>query len=944
MDEDLAHGPKGRVRVLQLGAFAVLMTAVCWAGLSSARELGQAAPIWPANALTLAALLVSPHRRWSGWLAAAWIGNFAAGQLTGGAVPVSMVLSTCNTFEVLLSGLLLRRFVGRFDPGRVRDFLAFALLAGLAAPLAAASLAAGAMHLLRGGGSLASLATWAAADGLGVVILTPLLLTLRDAPRRLRETPMTPAAAASLLGVAAVVVLMVRLQQPMYFLLAPALLLAIFQLEVLGAALAVLVTLAAGTTLMALGETPLAQLRLPLGDRLIVGQVFLASMVLTSYLTAAVLAQRRRLKLELDEQYRRVKLAEEIAGVGYWRFDYQRQKLEWSEVVRQAYGLDGAPTSQAAVAGLHPEDREDVLRTVRRVRETGEEESLQYRLLSRAGEVRYVQGKVAREVTADGAAEAVMGAFCDVTELRRTQDELAQREARYRLLADSGTDIVLKVDRDHVIKYVSPAARRYGYEPDALIGVRGDTLVHADDAPKLRQLIADLFSGAPVDTTADRTYRLRTADGAYVWMEGNPAIIRDEAGRPRAVVSQLRDITQRKAMEAELTAAREAAEAAAAVKADFMANMSHELRTPLTSVLGFTRLALEQPELSETTRRHIEKASNAGAALLTTVNDILDFSRLESGQLQIRPEPCDFDALCRSTLELFGAAAAEKGVALRYAAEGLPPHLALDPGRLRQILLNLVGNAVKFSDRGAVRLSAAWQADEGRLRVQVRDDGPGIAPEQQSLLFRRFSQVDGSATRRHGGTGLGLAICLGLVEAMGGEIDVESELGQGACFFFTLPAEPCAAPDAAAEDAPALRPGVRVLVADDHAVNRELVRAILTPMAVEITEAANGLEAVAAARESAFDLILMDLRMPELDGLAAMTRIRRGRGPNRNTPILAFSAGADAPGAEARRQAGFDADLGKPLMPLELIAAVAHYASVARPSGRTGSAKRRAAA
>ncbi|MET0274358.1 MAG: ATP-binding protein, partial [Phenylobacterium sp.] len=340
--------------------------------------------------------------------------------------------------------------------------------------------------------------------------------------------------------------------------------------------------------------------------------------------------------------------------------------------------------------------------------------------------------------------------------------------------------------------------------------------------------------------------------------------------------------------------------------------------------LGFTRLALEQADLTTTTRGHIAKASHAGAALLTTVNDILDFSKLESGQLQIHREPCDADEVSRAALGLFSAAAEAKGVALRYAAQDLPPYLSLDPDRLRQLLLNLIGNAVKFSDEGEVRVFVSWR--NGRLAVAVEDDGPGIAPEQQSLLFRRFSQVDGSATRRHGGTGLGLAICRGLVDAMAGDIGVESQVGQGARFFFELPAEPCDAADAEAATTAAFPPGVRVLVADDHAINRELVRAILTPLGAEVVEAADGTEAAALAVASPFDVILMDLRMPQLDGLGAMTAIRSGEGPNRTAPILAFSAGADAPGAEDRRRAGFDGDLAKPLMPADLIEAVAEHA------------------
>jgi len=363
--------------------------------------------------------------------------------------------------------------------------------------------------------------------------------------------------------------------------------------------------------------------------------------------------------------------------------------------------------------------------------------------------------------------------------------------------------------------------------------------------------------------------------------------------------------------------------------------MSHELRTPLTSVLGFTRLALEQPDLTDTSRGHVRKAANAGAALLATVNDILDFSKLEAGQLAIHPEPCDPAVICAETLELFGEAAAAKGVALRLRASGAPPMVSLDPSRLRQILLNLVSNAVKFSEAGAVTLSVSWDAADERLAVSVRDQGPGIAQEQQVLLFRRFSQVDGSSTRRHGGTGLGLAICLGLVESMGGEIGVESAPGAGACFHFTLRAPAAIAPPTDSEaETVIFTPGTRLLVADDHPVNRELVRAILGPLGAVLTEVGDGAAAVTAAAKAPFDLILMDLRMPGMGGLEAMRTIRAGAGPNREAPILAFSAGTDPAGEAARRQAGFDGDLAKPLMPADLIAAVARHTAQTLPGLR----------
>jgi signal transduction histidine kinase/ActR/RegA family two-component response regulator len=376
---------------------------------------------------------------------------------------------------------------------------------------------------------------------------------------------------------------------------------------------------------------------------------------------------------------------------------------------------------------------------------------------------------------------------------------------------------------------------------------------------------------------------------------------------------------------AEARAARVEAEQAAAVKSEFLANMSHELRTPLTSVVGFTRLASEQPDLSPLSRDYIDRVSEASRALLCAVNDILDFSKLEAGQVTFRPEPVALEALTRTALDLFTPQAAAKDLVLRLE-DTTPPGLlvTLDPDRLRQVLLNLVGNAVKFTAEGQVTLSAAYDEATERLSIEVRDTGPGIPPDRVDRLFKRFSQVDGSLTRGHGGTGLGLAICKGIVEAMGGEIGAASVVGEGSRFFLSVPAPRAqtATAEVVAEREPALRSGVRVLVTDDHPANRELVRLFLAGIGAEITEAEDGEAAVEAAAEHAFDVILMDLRMPKLDGIGAVTRIRGAAGPNQTTPILAFTADAESAFDDRLQALGFDGAVAKPVEPGRLIAAI----------------------
>jgi len=383
-------------------------------------------------------------------------------------------------------------------------------------------------------------------------------------------------------------------------------------------------------------------------------------------------------------------------------------------------------------------------------------------------------------------------------------------------------------------------------------------------------------------------------------------------------------VTAQRRVEAELRQARDAAEQAAVVKAEFLANMSHELRTPLTSILGFTSLAAAENDMPDTVRRYIERVTIASKALLTLVNDVLDFSKLEAGEIRLAPRPVDLPQLAREVMDLFSQQAAAKGVGLVLdLADGMPPAMALDADRVRQVLINLVGNAVKFTSEGEVRLEVGYTADAEMLSVAVIDTGPGIEADRRSQLFQRFSQVDGSSTRTFGGTGLGLAICKGLIEAMGGAIGVDTEPGKGSRFWFEAPApavDPVEAATASASVA-ALSLGNRFLVVDDNPANRALVRAILTTLGADIVEASGGYEGVKAAMELPFDVILMDMRMPGLSGPEAVAEIRRG-GPNACCPIIAFSASADAGQLEPLRALGFDGCLAKPFTLTDLIHAV----------------------
>ena len=345
--------------------------------------------------------------------------------------------------------------------------------------------------------------------------------------------------------------------------------------------------------------------------------------------------------------------------------------------------------------------------------------------------------------------------------------------------------------------------------------------------------------------------------------------------------------------------------------------MSHEIRTPLTAVIGFSGLLKERPELGAEARQYSARIDTAGRALLSLINNILDFSKLEAGEMELKPRATDVEGLARETLELFQAQADLRGLTLAFQSDAPPALYSIDPQALRQVLTNLIGNAVKFTEAGGVTVKMT-HADE-QISISISDTGAGLSEEDQTRLFKRFSQVDDPATRKHGGTGLGLAICQSLVHAMGGEITVRSRLGEGSTFMLTAPAPLTEAQlDLGIAAAVGGLDGIRVLIADDNPYNRELVLAILEGCGAEVETADDGLEAVAAAQSQPFDVILMDLRMPNLDGAAALAEIRSKDGPNQFVPILAFSADL----SEGSIVEGFDGAVPKPLTPEGLLVAL----------------------
>ena len=397
------------------------------------------------------------------------------------------------------------------------------------------------------------------------------------------------------------------------------------------------------------------------------------------------------------------------------------------------------------------------------------------------------------------------------------------------------------------------------------------------------------------------------------------------------------DITERKRFETALRDARDVAEKASQVRTAFLATMSHEIRTPLNGIIGMSSI-LETTELTAQQRGHLKTIHECGEALLDIVNDVLDYAKLDSGAIQLEQTAVDVRGLATSVKEMLGPRAQEKKLSFDVViADDVPASIETDGTRIRQVLINLVGNAVKFTLTGGIIVSVGSRTLSGGrpgLRFSIIDSGIGLAEGSHVHLFKEFSQVDASITRRFGGTGLGLAICKRIVDAMGGDIGVESTLGKGSVFWFDVPAPEAkpAAPPAERSARTRLPNQLSVLLVEDNAVNQQVATLLLTAMGHTVTVADHGQVALDLAGRQAFDVILMDMHMPVMDGVRTAKALRAGSGPNAHTAIIGLTANAFASDRQACLDAGMDDFLAKPVTRAKLEAVVARHSSAPAPA------------
>ena len=591
----------------------------------------------------------------------------------------------------------------------------------------------------------------------------------------------------------------------------------------------------------------------------------------------------------------------------------------------------------------HPDDLEQDRNSFKKL-VAGEIDHLHIdkRYLLRDGRLVWASVELSLLRDAAGKPQYILGLAADITERKRAEEKLRASERRLQAFIEHAPVAVAMFDRD--IRYLA-ASRRwttdYGFGHSDLTGLCLYDLI-PNLPEKWRESHRRGLAGEKQHLGEDAWIR---ADGAEQWVGSAVYPWSDPQGNVGGIIIAAEDITQRKQFEQQLEGAKRAAEAASAAKSTFLANMSHEIRTPLNGILGMTELVLDT-QLTEPQRENLGLVRFSADSLLAIINDILDFSKIEAGKLDIELIPFQLRDSLQQILKTCAIRAQQKGLQFAFNAPAdVPDSLIGDPGRLRQVLLNLIGNAIKFTERGQILVAvAAAFPVKGRvlLHFGVKDTGIGISPETQEKIFAAFSQADGSMARKYGGTGLGLAICLRLVEMMGGRIWVESAPEKGSVFHFTLdlavaaenavPISGLAEPGKdALQSGPQLSAGIesftglgfRVLLVEDNAVNRALAQRLLQKRDFTVSIATDGKQAISATQKEEFDLILMDIQMPEMDGFEATAEIRkREKLTGRRTPIIALTAHALKEDRERCLSAGMDAYVTKPIRPAELFTVI----------------------
>lgn len=911
-----------------LAALAFVLTA---GAIIFTRGTGDIAAVWPVNAVLLITLLKSRRAHWPSLFLWFGLGEFSAHLLFGHMGAEALLVLLGHSMEVLIAALIVGRHPasGLISTARVTRLF----VGGLLGCLASTAIMLAGWSTLGTPALLVDGALWFFADFLGLLLFAPLVSAL--ASRQTSKGEQIDWKSFFQMGLVIAVTFGVFAQSnyPFLFFVPPILVPITLRHGVRGAAVALIVVslIAIPFTYMGSGPTTLTQ-----GDiviHMLILQSFMAANSFMALALGAAVAERRRLNEQLRNSKRRImqrsgqekvllakaELAEQISQVGHWTLTPSTGEVYWSPEVYRIHGVDPEtfdPMLDAAMGFYHGEDEARVSEMLARHMASGEDWDFEASLERRSdGAIRRVRSIAKCHKGPDGNVESIFGVFKDITREYELYEQIAQQEEQYRLLAEHSTDIVLKFGLDGIISYASPSAAKI-VPPDEAVGRSAMDFIVPEDQEFVRNATRALLTDGEPDRSVVREHRAPLADGSIVWLEGSPQLIRDRDGNPVEIVSTYRDVTDRHEREKMLAEARREAETATIARTEFLSNMSHEIRTPLNGVLGFTDILKSTP-LSDEQLSHVQRISSAGRTLLDIVNDILDFSKIDAGRLDVEKRPYDLRTVVTDVVNLISAARPNPNVTITHQiAPDIAAKVVGDETRTRQILTNLVGNAAKFTEAGHVMVDVRLKG--GKICMIVADTGAGIPADKLEHVFTGFSQADSSISRRFGGSGLGLSISRSLAQLMDGDLHLTSTVGEGTNAILTLPYIPDrrtgrTEAGAVKEDRRAPQAS-RIMVVDDVEMNRALLEIGLQQSGHEVMTFASAPDAILALMEGRmFDIILMDVQMPDMDGLTATRRIRELPGPVSRTPIVALTANVMAGQAEECRAAGMDAHFPKPV-------------------------------
>ena len=604
-----------------------------------------------------------------------------------------------------------------------------------------------------------------------------------------------------------------------------------------------------------------------------------------------------------------------VARVGGWEYNLKDGKIIWSEItkeiheVAQGYEPDLTSSLNFYNEGLH---RNKIQQAIEQAVSTGEPWDLELEIITFKGHPLWIRA-LGNADFENGVCVRLYGTFQDIDRRKRMEEESSNSKKLFEDILEATSAVaIIATDMEGTITLFNKGAENLlGYASEEIIGKLNPVHFHLQSEIDLRERQLTTELGYPVkgfsifvekaelDGSEQREWTYIRKDGSQLFVSLAVTMIRNVEDKVIGYLGVATDISKIIQQHKELERAKGLAEQASMAKSEFLANMSHEIRTPLNGIVGFTDL-LTRTSLNATQREYLGMVEQSTTLLLGIINDILDFSKIEAGKLEL--EHIVFNPLtaAQEVVDLSAGLAAQKNLPLYLESPtALPEQIVGDPTRFKQILLNLVSNAIKFTEHGSIRIRLEWVSDPDRLQVSVSDTGLGIPVDKRDQLFRRFSQVDSSTTRRYGGTGLGLAICRHLVELMAGTISVTSELGAGTTITFEIP---CEKPEIRLADAPVeenfsdmdekhIGAGRRVLLAEDVALNQKLATTMLKRLGCTVEIASNGQEAIDKASTHAYDIIYMDCQMPVKDGYQAAREIRLAETAS-HVPIVALTANA----------------------------------------------------